>query len=145
MEVGQHVSERYKMPSKKTADIPSVYNIPSELPFLDILASGITNKYQDPNNPLSLAKVLILLPTRRACRTLRKVFLKHTNGQAILLPKMVPIGDIDENIIQLSSLAISDFKIEDKILPSVGDIKRRLLLTKLLQESLQKKTYRNRT
>lgn len=139
MEVGQHVSERYKMPSKKTADIPSVYNIPSELPFLDILASGITNKYQDPNNPLSLAKVLILLPTRRACRTLRKVFLKHTNGQAILLPKMVPIGDIDENIIQLSSLAISDFKIEDKILPSVGDIKRRLLLTKLLQESLQKK------
>ena len=138
MEIGQRASERYKVPSKKSANIPSVYNIPTEIPFLDILASGITNRYQDQNNPLSLAKVLILLPTRRACRTLRKIFLKHTKGQAILLPKMVPIGDIDENIIQLSSLATSDFKIKHEILPSIGDIKRRLLLTKLLQESLKK-------
>ena len=37
----------------------------------------------------------VLLPTRRAARTLRRSFLQLNGGQPLLLPRLQPLGDVD--------------------------------------------------
>jgi len=49
------------------------------------------------DDPQSLARVRILLPTRRACRSLREAFLRLSGGTPTLLPRMTPLGDVDED------------------------------------------------
>src|SRR3546814_3858422 len=49
-------------------------------PFLDALAAGILHEAGD--DPLALADMTILLPTRRACRAIREAFLRAEIGRA---------------------------------------------------------------
>ena len=58
---------------------PCVFTILAGQPFSDSLARGILDMTGE--DPLALAQVQILLPTRRACRTLRDAFLKISNGR----------------------------------------------------------------
>ena len=71
---------------------PTVYTIPAGHSFADALAQGILDR--TAGNPLTLTDYTILLPSRRACRTLREAFLRLSGGKAILLPMLHPIGDI---------------------------------------------------
>ena len=73
---------------------PTVFNINPGIPFLDSLAAGIFKRYA--RKPENLINLTVLLPTRRACRSLSTSFLTLTNGRSTLLPKMIPLGDIDE-------------------------------------------------
>lgn len=77
-----------------------IYNIPAGIPFAKALAKNLLDEYQ--NAPEDLAGILILLPTRRACRTLREAFLQLNAGKPILLPRMQALGDIDEEELSLS-------------------------------------------
>ena len=70
----------------------SLFSIPAHRPFADDLAAGLLAHYRDP---LALARVLLLLPTRRAIRALTEAFVRETEGKALLLPRMVPAGDLD--------------------------------------------------
>ena len=74
---------------------PELYNIPAHLSFVDELATGILKRYGE--NTLELSEVLILLPNRRAVRSLRDAFLRLSGGKSIILPSMQPIGDVDED------------------------------------------------
>lgn len=47
---------------------PRVYSIPAGLPFVDVLAAGIRDRVG--NEPLALAEVTVLVPTKRARRSL---------------------------------------------------------------------------
>ena len=47
---------------------PKVYSIPAGAPFVDMLAAGIMERVG--GDPMALAGVTVLLPTRRACRAL---------------------------------------------------------------------------
>ncbi|MCZ6839761.1 MAG: double-strand break repair protein AddB [Alphaproteobacteria bacterium] len=123
------------MGSEPAALAPSVFNIPSHVPFVDALAAGVTTLHASGDDPLALARVLILLPTRRACRALQDAFLRHSGGRALLLPRMVPIGDIDEDALQFDLLAMQSPESEREIPPAIGDLRRRLLLARLVQES----------
>ena len=38
-----------------------------------------------------------LLPTRRACRALTMAFVRQSKGRPLLLPRMTPLGDIDDD------------------------------------------------
>ena len=49
--------------------------------------------------PLDLARWTILLPTRRAVRELEDIFFGMTGGSGVLLPRIRPIGDIDEDLL----------------------------------------------
>ena len=69
------------------------YTIPAELPFLDALVAGILPRAGD--DPLALTRTTILLPTRRAVRSLTEAFLRASAGRALLLPRLVPVGDLD--------------------------------------------------
>ena len=65
-----------------------LYNIPSHVDFGTALAQGLLDA------DIDLSDALILLPNRRAGRTLQTTFLRLREGEAMLLPRMVPMGDL---------------------------------------------------
>src|SRR5262249_42528018 len=46
-------------------------------------------------DPLRLARYTILLPTRRSRRALDEAFLRQSDGRPLLLPRTLPLGDLD--------------------------------------------------
>ena len=68
-----------------------LFTIASDLPFLDALVAGLVA--ESGGDPLALAQATILLPTRRAARALAEAFLRASAGRALLLPRLVPVGD----------------------------------------------------
>ncbi len=45
---------------------------------------------------LELVDVIFLMPNRRACNTLKDAFLRAQGLKPLMLPKIMPIGDIEE-------------------------------------------------
>jgi ATP-dependent helicase/nuclease subunit B len=82
---------------------PRVLTIPTGLPFLKTLAEALcagrlTPFFRhDPADPLSLAKVTIYLPTRRAARVLRSEFVDLLGGRSAILPVIRPLGETDDD------------------------------------------------
>src|SRR5215467_3068939 len=76
--------------------VSRVYTIGIDRRFADDLAHGVLAGYRD--DPLALAEVLILVPTRRSVRSLREAFLRASDGKPTLLPQMVPLGDLDDDV-----------------------------------------------
>lgn len=81
---------------------PAVFTIPPGRPFLDLLAAGVLQRWG--KDPLELSRITILLPTRRACRALAEAFLRLSDGAALLLPQIRPLGDIDEDELELRGI-----------------------------------------
>jgi len=71
-----------------------VFSIGIDRRFADELAAGVLAAHA--SDPLKLADILILLPTRRSVRSLREAFLRAANGKPTLLPQMAPLGDLDD-------------------------------------------------
>lgn len=74
---------------------PSVSTIPPGISFVDALAEGLIARAG--GDPLRLADMMVLLPTRRACRALAEAFLRQQDGAAALLPRMMPLGETEED------------------------------------------------
>ncbi len=71
----------------------SVFNIPPHVPFADALASGLLADVK--GDQIALSRIRILLPNRRAVRTVADAFLRQSDGKALLMPRLQPIGDVD--------------------------------------------------
>src|SRR3989338_3878022 len=97
---------------------PSVYNIAAGQSFADALARGILERAAA--DPLQLADCTILLPSRRACRTLREAFLRLSGGKAILLPALRPIGDVDADEVAMFLAAGDDAAESIDVPPAVS-------------------------
>lgn len=104
----------------------TIYTIPPSYSFADALAYGLLEK--EKQTPEKLASYLILLPTRRACRIVRDAFLRCTEGKPLLLPRLQPVGDIDEDELRISAATSQAFDI----LPAISPIKRSILLAKII-------------
>ncbi|MDE2445558.1 MAG: double-strand break repair protein AddB [Alphaproteobacteria bacterium] len=65
----------------------------------DLVLSGFPLGQEETKPPLS--RWTILLPTRRACQALGKIFLEKSERKALLLPRIQPIGDLDGDDGQL--------------------------------------------
>ena len=101
------------MPAKKPTVKPSVFNIPASAPFLAVLihalrAGEIVPGFPASNDPLELAKATLYLPTRRVCRLARDMFLDRLDGDAAILPRIIAIGDLDEDEIIFAQTATGD-------------------------------------
>jgi ATP-dependent helicase/nuclease subunit B len=113
---------------------PHIFTIASDRPFLATLAHGLLDLAG--GDPLKLPRMTVLLPTRRAARSLREAFLRLTAegsdpGAPLLLPRLRPIGDLDDDEI---TLGLGD-GAEDPSLaipPAIPELRRRLLLTQLV-------------
>lgn len=72
-----------------------LFTIPSGSNFTKELARGIRARFEDPNNPFALADCLILLPTRRAIRSVERAFAPSRSEPGVLLPRLRALGDWD--------------------------------------------------
>ncbi len=114
--------------------VPRVFTIPAGVPFLDTLAEALVGGRLvefDRDDPLALAGVTILLPTRRAVRAFRETLQRHLKAEAAILPTIRPIGDVDE---EEHLLAPSSESAAERIaLPAaVTPLQRRLTLARLI-------------
>jgi ATP-dependent helicase/nuclease subunit B len=76
----------------------NLVSIPPNVPFLDVLA----HRWLKDAHPNALAGGLILLPTRRAARSLAEAFLRATDGEPLLLPLITALGAVDEAPLALA-------------------------------------------
>src|SRR5665647_27368 len=117
------------MPAAK----PNVFNIPASAPFLrtliDALRAGeLVKGFPASNDPLELARATLYLPTRRACRLAREAFLEQMQGDAAILPRIVAIGDLDEDEIVFAQAATGELAQAALTLPgAIEPLERRLL------------------
>jgi ATP-dependent helicase/nuclease subunit B len=77
-----------------------VFNVPLSVPFLRAVIAGLIDGrlvegFEARNQPARLADATLYLPTRRAMRLAREVFLDELNTDAVILPRIVALGDID--------------------------------------------------
>ncbi|HMD63854.1 MAG TPA: double-strand break repair protein AddB [Stellaceae bacterium] len=108
-----------------------VFTIAAHRPFLATLAAGLLG--MAGADPLLLPRITVLLPTRRAVRSLREAFLYvapdgKVAGTPLLLPRMRPIGDLDSGELSLPETSEEDLAVP----PSIPELRRRLLLTRLV-------------
>ncbi|HYW60375.1 MAG TPA: double-strand break repair protein AddB [Xanthobacteraceae bacterium] len=113
-----------------------VYTIPPSAPFLPTLICALREgRLVDgfTPGPLDFADATIFLPTRRACRLARDAFLQELGVDAAVLPRIVPIGDIDEDELVFADMATGDVAFEALGLPrTLGGLERRFLLARLV-------------
>ncbi|MCA3573875.1 MAG: double-strand break repair protein AddB, partial [Aestuariivirga sp.] len=80
-----------------------LFSIAPDQPFLEVLARAVLKGFPlaeaQPPGSLDLAKWTILLPTRRAVRELEEIFFRLKGSSGVLLPRIRPIGDIDEDLL----------------------------------------------
>jgi len=117
---------------------PRVFTIPASAPFLPTLIEALLGGklgLAPPRDPLALASATLFLPTRRACRLAREAFLEVLEGDAAILPRIVPVGDIDEDEIAFAEAASGDIAADALALPeALSPLERRLLLTQLISK-----------
>ncbi|MDY8108327.1 double-strand break repair protein AddB [Fulvimarina sp. 2208YS6-2-32] len=110
----------------------NVYSIPLRSPFLRTLADGLLSGrldvgYRHDGDPLSLADVLIYVPSRRAARALAIAFQDRLGGQAAILPQIRTIGEGEEaELLQGADPAMA-------LQPIMGELERRLELARLVR------------
>ncbi|KAB2877656.1 MAG: double-strand break repair protein AddB, partial [Pseudorhodoplanes sp.] len=117
---------------------PRLFTIPASVPFLPALIEALVTGRLVPGfsasaDPLALADVTLYLPTRRAGRVAQDIFLDVLGQDAAILPRIVAIGDIDENEIAFAHFASSGLAHELlELPPAVGGMERTLLLATLI-------------
>jgi ATP-dependent helicase/nuclease subunit B len=113
-----------------------VFTIPPSAPFLPTLIGALRDgRLVDgfKPGPLDFADVTIFLPTRRACRLARDTFLQMLGVDAAVLPRLVPIGDIDEDELVFANMATGNVAADALSLPlALGGLERRFLLARLV-------------
>ncbi len=102
-----------------------VFTISAERCFVRTLARGLLMRAG--GDPMRLASMQIYLPTRRACRALRQAFLQETEARATLLPRMQPLGDVEEDVLDFM-----DAGALDDLPPAIEPLRRQMLLTQLI-------------
>ena len=108
----------------------NVFNISPRYPFLDVLARYILETGKQSN--INIANDIVLLPTRRACRRLKEIFFELKGQEATLLPKILPLGDVDEDGVSFIDYANDDL-ITD-LPPAISNIERNLLLSYFIKK-----------
>jgi ATP-dependent helicase/nuclease subunit B len=115
-----------------------VFTIPASRPFLPTLIAALVEGrlvegYRPGPDPLALASATLYLPTRRACRLARDAFLDVLKTDAVVLPRILAIGDLDEDEISFAEAATGTLAAAALDLPpALGGLARRMLLAKLV-------------
>ena len=112
---------------------PNVLTVPAGVAFLPALVAGLLDGEIVPGfaprrDPIALADATIFLPTRRAARALKEAFLDALDGRATLLPRISPLGDVDEDADLVEPLTHA----EDELPPAAAPFERRLTLARMV-------------
>src|SRR6201987_349032 len=114
-----------------------VFSVPLSVPFLrSVIAALIDGRlvegFEARSDPARLAEATLYLPTQRAMRLAREVFLDELKTDAAVLPGIVALGDIDEDELLFAGEAEAlGAGAALEIPPKLGDLERRLTLARL--------------
>ncbi|MGL4439910.1 MAG: double-strand break repair protein AddB, partial [Bosea sp. (in: a-proteobacteria)] len=112
--------------------VPNVHSIPAGQNFLDVLADAVLHDRLglgiSLKNPAGFARLTVYLPTRRAARAFASVLLQASGLKALILPRLVPLGDPGEADMNDVLDAVPGEAVEaNQILP-INPLARQLLL-----------------
>src|SRR3954468_23065935 len=115
-----------------------VFSVPVSVPFLrtvvaSLLDGRLVDGFEARKEPARLADAPLYLPTRLAMRVVPEILLDEMKADAVVLPRIVRLGDIDEDELafadegeQFSGATPLD------IPPRLGELERRLTLAQLV-------------
>ncbi|WP_144094411.1 double-strand break repair protein AddB [Croceicoccus sediminis] len=110
----------------------SLYSIAAHRGFADALVAGLIPRYREDR--FGLARLTLLLPSRRAIRTVTEAFVR-LSGEGLLLPRMAVIGDID---LDETLGPLLDPIGEGAAIPPAADPTRRwLALASMLRQAME--------
>lgn len=107
------------------SDLSRVCYIPAGARFADDLVAGFMTLV---DHPAVMASATILLPNRRLTQAVRLAFMRHSQGKAQLLPRLIPIGDIEEDA---SDLVLAGWD-SGHLPPVIDPLERQFQLTHLV-------------
>src|SRR6201986_2349404 len=113
-----------------------VFSVPVSVPFLrSVIAALVDGRrvdgFEARADPERLAQATLYLPTRRAGRMAREIFLDEMQTDAVVLPRIVARGDIDEDELAFAQAATPGMAALE-IPPAMDGLQRRLLLAQLI-------------
>ncbi len=116
----------------------NLFTIPAGRAFAEELALGITQRFGSRDHPFALSEAMVLVPTRRAIRTLREAFERTATGGMAVLPRIVALGDFDEEEPVAMSDSSGDIEITalvapEGLLPPIAPLRRDFLLFTLIR------------
>ena len=112
---------------------PQVYSIAAHRGFADALVAGLIPRYAEPD--FGLARLTLLLPSRRAERIITEAFVRLSGG-GLLLPRMAMVGDLDLDETLGPLLDPLDGAAGAVIPPTADPTRRWLRLATLLRETM---------
>ena len=104
----------------------NLHSIPAGVPFATTLAAGLVDLADSAEG---LARATVLVPSRRAALALRAAFLEIRGEQASLLPRIEPIGDVEEDSGEILGLVTEGAGLP----PAMDPLCRQLWLARLLR------------
>jgi ATP-dependent helicase/nuclease subunit B len=115
-----------------------VFSVPVSVPFLRTVIAALVDGrlvdgFEARKDPLNLARATLYLPTRRAGRLAREIFLDELKTDAAILPRIIALGDIDEDELAFSESSEQFGGVAPlDIPPRLGELERRLTLAHLV-------------
>src|SRR6195256_2961149 len=114
-----------------------VFSVPVSVPLLrSVIAALVDGRLVDGfearAHPEKLAQATLYLPTRRAGRLAREIFLDVLQTEAAILPRIVALGDIDEDELAFAEESEYGGATPLDIPPKLGELERRLTLAHLV-------------
>lgn len=103
---------------------PTLYTIDPSVSFVDALVEGLLAETKA--DPLAQSQIMILVPNRRAQRSLQEAFLRKLEHRTTLLPVMRPIGDVDEEEVTFLGAGLGLDPSE--MLPAISPMRRQVML-----------------
>jgi ATP-dependent helicase/nuclease subunit B len=114
-----------------------VLSVPLSVPFLRTVITALVDGrlvggFEARTQPERLARATLYLPTRRAGRLAHGIFLDVLGTDAAILPRIVALGDIDEDELAFSEESEPGGIAPLDIPPKLGELERRLALARLV-------------
>jgi ATP-dependent helicase/nuclease subunit B len=108
----------------------NLYTIPPGVGFVDALAAELLAR--SGGDPLALADHTVLLPTRRSLRALQEALLRRGDGRPLLLPRLLPLGDLDADELGLAAPEEAGGAAALELPPALPALRRQLLLARTI-------------
>ena len=114
-----------------------VFSVPVSVPLLRTVITALVDGrlvdgFEARTQPERLAQATLYLPTRRAGRLAREIFLDVLKTDAAILPRIVALGDIDEDELAFAEEGEYGGAAPLDIPPKLGELERRLTLAHLV-------------
>ncbi len=115
---------------------PKLYSIAAHRGFADALVAGLVPRYSEGD--LGLARLTLLLPSRRSVRTVTEAFVRLSGPMegkgGLLLPRMAVVGDLD--LDETLGALLDPLGAGADFAPAADPMRRWLRLAEILKEEL---------